>query len=440
VVRQWFDNAIPAALSAAPASFRFGFCFVITVQGVGVWTVDLRSPAPGCRPGNEAGADIEVDTTADVMERTLREPAAALEHYYRGVLRIKGDFRAALRIPQVLLQVARADADESRSASEAPGLESIIAPYSVASFMAAHWPDVPLVVHGPPERFRWLAAILKVRSTEELLATWTGQVTVYPKTSADEFDAPIVSVNQARTLWDAGFALVFGGVDDHAPGLAAVLGRLQSDLGLPRFAHGRCGAYATPPGAGAGSHFDDNVNFVIQLTGEKTWTLAANTHVRRPTCRFVIGGPRPAEELVRELDGELPGTMPEPNEAITLRSGSMLFVPRGYWHATRALAPALSLNFTFDQPCWATVAADAVRRRLLAKAEWRELAMDLDSPNREFAGRAWETMERLLRRLPEEVGVIGATEVLAAARARTSPASRRAKPTPPLDWVNVLIG
>jgi 50S ribosomal protein L16 3-hydroxylase len=110
--------------------------------------------------------------------------------------------------------------------------------------------------------------------------------------------------------------------------------------------------YATPDGKGTAAHFDQNINFVLQLQGNKKWWLAPNLNVENPTQRYTIGQDLD-HELASYSDPEMPSQMPtEDCREILLKPGSMLFVPRGYWHSTEAEGEALALNFTFSQPTW----------------------------------------------------------------------------------------
>jgi len=71
----------------------------------------------------------------------------------------------------------------------------------------------------------------------------------------------------------------------------------------------------------------------------------------------------------------------------------LLFVPRGYWHATLADSNALSLNFTYSAPTWIDVFTAALRGRLAISSEWRKTALpthvdDFDVLLRELADDA----------------------------------------------------
>jgi len=87
-----------------------------------------------------------------------------------------------------------------------------------------------------------------------------------------------------------------------------------------------------------------------------------------------------------------------------LEPGSLLFVPRGVWHATEAEDDALSLNFTYTAPTWLDLLAAALRGRLAVSPAWRATATPA-SPA-EFAA--------LLRELADDVPNWGVADILGA--------------------------
>jgi hypothetical protein len=169
-------------------------------------------------------------------------------------------------------------------------------------------------------------------------------------------------------------ALILNGVERFLPPVEAWLTALRTELGLPPGCEPRSIIYVTPRGAGNSPHFDANANFVVQIRGTKRWRLAPNTHVPDPTDRWAMNeGPLPAELQGYALT-PLPTGMPADAEQIDLKPGSVLFVPRGYWHSTEADEDTLALNFTFGQPTWADVVLGALREKLLKDRTWRKLA------------------------------------------------------------------
>ncbi len=158
-----------------------------------------------------------------------------------------------------------------------------------------------------------------------------------------------------------------------------------------------------PAGAGNSPHFDANANFVVQLRGTKRWWVAPNQSVINPTDRYALNQDAPSDELAGYLDAPFPHAMPDDAEQIDLQPGSVLFVPRGTWHATESNQDTLALNFTFGQPTWADVALDALRTRLLQSSEWRALARPDSASLRE-----------MLDRLPNEAATLDSALVCEA--------------------------
>jgi 50S ribosomal protein L16 3-hydroxylase len=99
-------------------------------------------------------------------------------------------------------------------------------------------------------------------------------------------------------------------------------------------------------------------------------------------------------------------------ETIELKPGSMLFVPRGYWHSTEAQGEALALNFTFTAPTWIDLFTTALRSRLALSPEWRETANGVSDSNRRDEAEAY--LETLLAGLKEDLPHWQAADILNA--------------------------
>lgn len=72
--------------------------------------------------------------------------------------------------------------------------------------------------------------------------------------------------------------------------------------------------------------------------------------------------------------------MPSDAQTFELKPGSLLFVPRGYWHSTLADGDSLALNFTYTAPAWIDLFMSALRSRLLQSELWRETANGVGDP------------------------------------------------------------
>ena len=99
--------------------------------------------------------------------------------------------------------------------------------------------------------------------------------------------------------------------------------------------------------------------------------------------------------------------MPTAQREIVLRPGSLLLVPRGMWHATRADDDALALNFTFTAPTWLDLLAVALRSKLALDPAWRATA----------APASPQAFEALLRELADDATTWHAADILAVTEA-----------------------
>ncbi len=295
------------------------------------------------------------------------------------------------------------------------GLSGLFANTNKQDFLSGSWPHEPVVVHGLGEGVATLTCLPFLASLDALLNAWPNLVQAHLPGIADESSAIDVTPKDARTLFENKMALLFNNVQTISPVLENWLKALRADLGLPTSTHARCIVYATPDGKGTATHFDQNVNFVLQLHGTKTWWLASNTSIENPTQRFTIGQPIDPE-LATYAYEEMPAEMPPEQRKFVLKPGSLLFVPRGFWHRTEAEGEALALNFTFNQPTWIDLFTLALRSRLSLSPAWRDLAdgvTSLDGDRRELAEQKFD---RLLAELVEDIpnwraaDILGATE------------------------------
>ena len=92
---------------------------------------------------------------------------------------------------------------------------------------------------------------------------------------------------------------------------------LRQDMGLSAMTYGRNLIYATKAGKGTAPHFDQNMNFVIQIHGTKKWWLAANKNVENPMTRHLMGLPMD-DELTGYATAPMPTKMPDDATEITL--------------------------------------------------------------------------------------------------------------------------
>ena len=288
-------------------------------------------------------------------------------------------------------------------------LESLIHPYSKSEFFGHYEGDTPFVVHDLGESIRELTELPFLESLKDLLASWPNKVDAYLTGIADEANSKEITAAEAPEQFENGAGLIFNDVNTISSLLEEWLESLRYELGLSALTYRRSLVYAIPAGKGTAPHFDQNINFVLQIHGTKLWWVAGNEYVKRPMSRHTIGLPIDPE-LESYAEKAMPERFPDNAEKFVLKPGSLLFVPRGAWHKTEAITDALSLNFTFSAPTWIDILAAALRGRLALSSEWRATAIMLTA--REGAPEATEKLNALLAELTRDVPNWNAADIL----------------------------
>lgn len=259
----------------------------------------------------------------------------------------------------------------------------------------------PFCVHGLSEDLKELFSLPILESFE----SWKGSVDVHLPDVRDEMSSKSVSTQEALAYFQKGQSILFNDVNNEYTDLNIWLETIRKELKLSAHTFSRSLIYGTPAGGGNAPHFDQNINFVIQVHGEKKWWIAQNDSVVNPLGRHVIG--EAVDPELESYSNPMPDEFPE-NKAIeyTLKPGSVLFVPRGTWHKTEAVTDALSLNFTFSAPAWIDLVMTAVRGRLLQSEHWRETAKDFKN------SESLEKLDFLLQNLASDSANYRAEDIL----------------------------
>lgn len=288
---------------------------------------------------------------------------------------------------------------------------SLINPFSLTQFLACYEKNEPFMVRPQSEIIKPLVDLPFLASLESLLNSWPHPVQAHLPDVRDEASSIDTTTQDAMKLFNNGMGLLFNEAHTISPLLTEWLENLRKDLGLSAMTIGRCLIYATPDGKGTAPHFDQNMNFVLQIHGTKKWKIAPNHDVINPLTRHTMGL-EPDPEMMSYLEGPLPTQMPEDAQEFELTPGSVLFVPRGQWHSTEAAGDALALNFTFTPPTWIDLFTAAMRSRLALIPEWRETANGVaDEARRPLAQHKFD---HLLSMIAQELPHWKASDVLNA--------------------------
>jgi lysine-specific demethylase/histidyl-hydroxylase NO66 len=201
----------------------------------------------------------------------------------------------------------------------------------------------------------------------------------------------------------------------HAP-IIAFAQQLTADLGHPV----QVNAYVTPPQArGFSDHYDVHDVFVLQVAGEKRWTI------HEP----VLMHPRRDQPWTDRRTRVLEAAGTEPLIDVVLRPGDALYLPAGFLHAAQALGET-SAHLTFGVHVWTRAhLVDALVAHLGAVESLREplpLGVDVGDPT-SIVLALQQTVDALRAALTD----VPAT-LLAADLARQAAAASRAAPVGPL--------
>jgi len=291
-------------------------------------------------------------------------------------------------------------------------LATMVAPLGVDEFFDRQWPDHAWWSTSDPDRVAsTLAEAPQLESAAAVLEE-AGQVTIF---TPDGTHAIVADGKAARPFYMLGMTCYLNA--RHVPGLQAIKDRLNAELGLPAGAL-ECEIFCSSGDSGVQMHSDFDMNFALLLEGRKRWRIAPNEHIRNQTG---VCGP-PSREAVSPLQLELadrqpfPEDMPEDSTVVDVEAGGVIFLPRGWWHDTKAQDDCLQVNFVIKRPLWLRVLTGALGDRLMRDPEWRGFALDLYGPpeRRERALEALAGLMPSLRRMIDEL--MGDGDDVAAAR------------------------
>ena len=291
------------------------------------------------------------------------------------------------------------------------GLAALISPYTAMEFITLYERSEPFLALPNKADIQELLELPFLASLEALLNTWPNTIQAHLPDVRDESSSIDTNAKDAVKLFQNGMGLLFNDAQTISPILEHWLEEIRNDLGLSALTYSRNLIYATPDGKGTAPHFDQNINFVLQIHGTKIWKMAPNEHVINPMTRHTMGT-LPDPEMMSYLENELPVTMPTNSLEFELKPGSLLFVPRGYWHSTQAEGDALALNFTFTAPTWIDLFTSALRSRLTLSPEWRETANGISNPRQRKL--AEHKLDYLLSTLVEDLPYWRAAGILEA--------------------------
>lgn len=108
--KELFDERVPKALAQFPDKAREVdaiYCFKITGDGGGEWTVDLASDPPSVSQGDKGNAQCTIEVAHEDFKAMLGDPQAGMQLYFQGKLKVTGDPMLATKLQQFFELSAR---------------------------------------------------------------------------------------------------------------------------------------------------------------------------------------------------------------------------------------------------------------------------------------------------------------------------------------------
>ncbi len=240
-----------------------------------------------------------------------------------------------------------------------------------------------------PELAEHLMGALRIRSVDELLALRGAQVHAWFQKPDGVQVAALVPSTSARHFYDEGYTLYLTNVEDftaHEHDVARIFGVPRSSVAFTLFCN--------RPDATTRGHFDSGEILVIQLKGRKTWRLAPNAFAPMPLRAWAPDGAL-ASELRLSVTDAPPSAMPEGGVTHVLEAGSVLHMPRGYWHETSSDQDSMSLHIQIATPTRLAIMQAALKNELARDEWWRQPAYDLRADDPGAIGLAAKALASL---------------------------------------------
>ena len=172
-----------------------------------------------------------------------------------------------------------------------------------------------------------------------------------------------------------------------------------------------CTLHASQRGGGTPIHFDAAETFAIQLEGTKVWSVAENRSVRFPLNNWEFGAP-----LIPAIRDYVPDELRRSevlaeSRSVIATAGTVLYLPRGYWHATETVQDSVSVHFHYRTISWLDLIQNALRRELCRYPEWRKAAFGFgeDAEERE---RAVTELAPILAKLASDIAGLGVSDLI----------------------------
>jgi hypothetical protein len=296
------------------------------------------------------------------------------------------------------------------SGSSAPIPDTILSSFFGADgraiFLATHWPERHFCIHGPVARLPALLKGPELKSLDALAQRYTGTV-AFGRGSTET--RTISADTHAGHLFKLGFTVYLSDIAALLPGGKAWLAALEHELGVAAGCS-KIGAFASPRGDGLPVHFDVEDVISLQLIGSKTFEVAKVDDLAFPVGRQFGPNMLPTEELYPQVPRGFPRPEGLKFERLRMEPGSVLYMPRGTWHSSRAESDSFSVSVGLRPPAALDYLLHQLRFLLLQDPEWRRPLYGVAYPDARRSA-ALRRLEAVLNTLPGALAPLSADDI-----------------------------
>lgn len=245
-----------------------------------------------------------------------------------------------------------------------PSLADLVSPLAAEDFISRHWlTGTPHLSRANPRLAETLRMMPSLADVDGFLAKYDGEVAIMGK---DGFRAPVPAAS-ARRFLDNGYNLYAAHAERTAPEARALLSDVVAELGVSP-SQVSLEVFAGRKGGVSRRHYDHDANFQILLAGEKEWELQPNVNIENPLIGYSPPPGAPGAGFPEEAHASNP-RLPTAFDAakstiVKAVQGSVLYLPRGLWHETRALTDTWSVNLVVRGFTWGEALTRAILDRL----------------------------------------------------------------------------
>jgi quercetin dioxygenase-like cupin family protein len=245
-------------------------------------------------------------------------------------------------------------------------ISSLLSGQSLKRFSET-WPEQCVIQHGTPDRLPDIFLSPVLQSIRTLTDAYQG-LTMEADRKIDS-DMTVVDIGATKVI-DKGMTAYLGDIASHLPESKQFLYHLEQELGIPQ-GSARIGAFISPAGNGAPCHFDAEDVISIQIIGHKRFYTAPVKQIKFPYGVQYNPHTVPADELYPQMINGLPDYSGQEFEQYDMKPGSVLCIPRGFWHHTEADEDSLAISIIFSPPTQVDELIDQLKSTLLQNPDWR---------------------------------------------------------------------